>query len=254
MRFRLALALSVSILLIGTASWYRYGINDYTQSNIVTVEQFGTNSAYSADIVRDFLEPRATSTAPVAPLSDTEIIGRQLIADYINLAMSGQATETSINALADRYVESIPTLNKTPAISYADIKVVPNIKVNFQNYANELMTIHKNYAERIARTYTKGANLNTLGPELYSLTATFSIAYEDAASKLKNMAVPASIVPAHIQLVNSYLSSAMSMRAVSETEQDAATSFAGLIMLNDNLKKEDALINTISQILTSNDI
>jgi len=93
-----------------------------------------------------------------------------------------------------------------------------------------------------------------LNTALYSFALTLSTAYTEAASKLKNLPVPASLVPTHLQLVNSYLSSATAMKAVSETEQDSAAAFAGLVVLNENLNKENTILTEISQILTSSGI
>lgn len=255
MRFNLALAVLMSVLLIGVSSWSRFTTTNKTQQGIVAVEQFNTNNDDYEDILQDFSTPKTASTTPVErSLSNTDLIGRQLILDYIGLAGSGQATDASVAALAEQYVISIPSINKAPTINSKDIQVVSNIKTNFQSYANEFTKIHKSYAEYINKAYVVGTNLNTLNPELYSLAITFSTAYTDTALKLKNLPVPTSLVSAHIQLVNSYLSSATAMKAISETEQDSAAAFAGLITLNENLDKENAFINAISQILTSNGI
>src|SRR3989344_3691919 len=228
MRFRLALALLISILLVVTASWSRFGTTNYAPS-IATLEQIQTDNEYYSDdsFIRDFLKPStASTTLPAEPLSNTELIGRQLILDYIGLATSGQATEANIDAVANKYLESIPKIIK----------------------------IHREYAENINKAYAGANSLKTLNPAMYAFTLTFNISYINAANGLKNLPVPTSLADLHLQLINSYFSSAASMKALSETEQDSTAAFAGLIILNENLDKEDVILNEISNILTANGI
>ncbi|KKQ83449.1 MAG: hypothetical protein UT07_C0004G0003 [Parcubacteria group bacterium GW2011_GWB1_38_8] len=256
MRFRLALALLISILLVVTASWSRFGTTNYAPS-IATLEQIQTDNEYYSDdsFIRDFLKPStASTTLPAEPLSNTELIGRQLILDYIGLATSGQATEANIDAVANKYLESIPKIIKVQKISRSDIKIVPDNKSNFQNYADQILKIHREYAENINKAYTGANSLKTLNPAMYAFTLTFNISYINAANGLKNLPVPTSLADLHLQLINSYFSSAASMKALSETEQDSTAAFAGLIILNENLDKEDVILNEISNILTANGI
>lgn len=257
MRFKVALAFLISIILIGGASWSRFGTPKYARPNITTVEQGGEKGIYDAEILQNFLTPKtetANTITPTTSLSDTDLIGRGLIMSYIDLATSGQATEDRITALADQYVEGIPTLNKAEILQYTDIKSVPDTQSNFQQYANNLTDIHQSYATSVKQAGVGPNGLNTLNPELYSFASTFSNAYKNAALKLKDVPVPSSLAQNHLQLLNSYLSSATAMEAVSKTEQDSASAFAGLIVLNENLNKEDVLLIEISKILTSHGI
>lgn len=255
MRFRLALALSASIIVIGIASWLRFGTIKYVSPSIVAVEQAGVDSKSYEDIIQELAKPKTASTTSIeGPTSGTEVISHQLISDYVDLAAGGRATESSIASLADKYVENIPTLIKATVISYSDIQIVPNTKINFQNYADTLTKINSEYTNQISKASSGKENLAVLGPDLYFLAKNFSLAYTDAIPKLKNLPVPTSLALSHLQLINSYLSSAAAMKAISETEQDSATAFAGLIILNQNLTKEDLLLNEIGKILTSNGI
>ncbi len=254
MRFRLALALSVSIILIGFASWTRL-TPAKTIPSLVAIEQVATTEEDYQEILNDFLEPKtATSTPSNVPLSNTDLLGRELIMDYINLAKSGQATDETVIALAENHVGNLPALNNVSRLSYSDIKAVTNTKANFQNYANEITKIHKAYAQSINSVGAGENNLNNLNPALYSFAGMLSSVYNDTASKLKNLPVPTSLAQTHLQLINTYLASAAAMKALSETEKDSATAFAGLVMVNDNLQKEERLLNEISLILTSNGI
>jgi hypothetical protein len=256
MRFRLALAFLVSFLLIGAASWFRFAPADKIEPNIVAVKQAGADDTYYEEILPSFIEPKsASSSSPTSKseLSSTDIISRSLLGEYIDLATSGAATDASIRALADRYVESIPTLNQTTVINYNDIKTVSNTRSNLESYADTLTEIYTEYAVQISNS-SRGKNLAVLGPDLYLVAKTFNQAYTEAALKLRNITVPTPLVFSHLQLVNSYFSSAAAMEALSKTDEDSATAFAGLITFNENLEKEDAILTEISRILTSHGI
>lgn len=254
MRFRLALALSVSVLLIGVASWSRFGTTDYVQPNIVAIEQLGTNNDYE-EILNDFIEPKtASTTPPEIPLSNTDLIGRQLILDYINLAASGQVTETRITTLANRYVENIPTLNEIVALTYTDIKTVPDSKNNFENYSNELAQIYVEHAQHINKVYTGKVTGDSLNDTFYKFAKDVAIIYGNTAQKLKNLPVPIALASNHLKLVNTHFSSATSMESVFETEKDPLTSLAGFIAMNENLDKEIIILKEISQIIKANGI
>ncbi|OHB13660.1 MAG: hypothetical protein A3G05_00515 [Candidatus Zambryskibacteria bacterium RIFCSPLOWO2_12_FULL_45_14] len=254
MRLNLALALSVAVLLIGGASWYRFSSSSTVDYNLAVVEPALTNEDYD-EIIADFLGPKATSTAVVETnLTNTDLIGRQLVLDYISIAANNGGTEADIAALANQYVEGIQTLNRVDTISYADIKTVSNTKSNFQNYSDAATQIYNEYEGILGGAARNSEALNGLSPGLYSVTATMSEAYTGLATKLKNLAVPASVAQSHVELVNIYLSNAVAMEAISETENDPASAFAGLITLKENSDREQELLDQINQILTSNGI
>jgi|SRR3989344_141301 len=250
----LALSLTISVLLIGVASWYRFGTVKVSQPNLVAVEL--TEDDYK-EITADFTGPKEVVVASsTEPFTSTDLIGHQLILDYVSLAGSGQVTDSDVLNLADRYVESLPTLNNPPTIAYADLKVVSDTKSNFQNYIDVLTIISNEYVSSInkIKAQAEGSDLESLNPSLYSLASALNITYTNTASKLKTIDVPGSLVPVHLQLVNIYLSNAAAIEAISKTDQDSTDAFVGLVLLDENLKKEKVVIDEINQILTSNGI
>lgn len=255
MRARLILAFSVSIMLIGVATWSRFASADKPPANIVAINQAEINLDDSEEVLNDFLTPKTTvSVDPAESLSSTDLIGRQLILDYVGMAASGGAGTESIDALANKYVESISTLNNAPSISYTDLKTVSNTRANFQNYADKITKIYKAYEVDMKEAGINEENIKALDPTLYSSTATFSKIYDEAATGLKNIPVPVVLLQSHTDLINTYLSSAGAMKAVSNTELDSARAFAGLVALNENIDREQGLLKEIAQILTSNGI
>lgn len=256
MQFRLALALFISVLLVGTSSWYRLTTTEHVPSEVVAIEQYNSYNNDYENLLRDFTttNPETASTTFSNPPSSAGFLGRGLILDYVDLASSGQVTDNDISNLAEKYLEGVPSLNQAPAISYADIQVVSSNKNNFQSYANQFIKIHEEYRDRILKTYKGGQSLTNSNQNLHLLASSFNIAYTEASSKLQGVPVPAPLATPHLELINSYLSSATAMKAVSEAESDSGVAFAGLIALNENLDKEDVLYGEITKILTANGI
>lgn len=255
MQFRLALALSVSLLLIGVASWSRFTTLEKMPTDIVAVEQLELTDEDYDEILGDFTEPKtASTTSPEIPLTNTDLLGRQLIMDYLGFAADGEATENDIVNLANKYVEGLPTLSASTVINYSDIKTVPDTKSNFQKYTDALTKIHDEYGEKMSRAQNSVSNFSTMSPELYSLYLTMSNTYTNTASKLRGLPVPASLAYMHLALVNNFFSNAAATNAMYKADEDPATAFAGLITLGENVNKESTLLNQIGQILTSNGI
>ena len=255
MRFRLAFALSVSIMLIGVASWSRFVAAEKGPANLIAVKQVASELNDYDTILEDFTEPKETMDIPSdEPLSNTDLIGHQLILDYIGLAASGGAGTESIDALANKYVESIPTLNRPSVLSYADLKTVTNTKANFQNYADNITKIYRDYKETMEAVGIEKVDIETLNPTLYSSILVFSQTYNKTANELENLPVPGALAQIHLSLINTYIANAEAMKALADAERDSASAFAGLVALNENLAKEQELLNEISRVLTETGI
>lgn len=254
MKLRLASALLISILLIGGAGWVRAGsLFKNSSTNSLALESASTTSSYDFSIKKnDSITPEASTQT--GPLSSTDLIGRQLILDYVDLAAQGEASEENLALLANNYVEKIPSLNYSETISYKDIKSVSNTRENFQNYANEFTKIYKSYAENIKRANDSGKDITTLGPGMYSLANSLSKIYSDTANKIKSLPVPLALAENHYKIINVYLSNSAAMKAISRAEQDSSEAFAGMVALNKNLEDESTTLDQISKILTSNGI
>jgi hypothetical protein len=252
MRFRLALALSISILLIGAASWSRISSHKTTKVDLIAVEnRQAENNAYYNDVIVPALEESATSSAPTEALTGTDLIGRQLILDYVNLASNGQADEDNLKSLAERYIDSVPTLNSAPIVSPEEISVVPDKIANIQKYADNLSRIHAEYSGAINKAGNEMIDMNKSGPDYYAFAQAASSIYSTTVNKLKALSVPAPLVESHIRLINSYLANSTSMQAVARANTDSATAFAGLIALNDNSGKERDALDEITRIINS---
>lgn len=249
------IALLFAVLLILGALWFRHNSTKKSELSLVAQVQPATSDTYN-QILNDYFSASASttasSTAPTTPLTDTDIIGRQLILDYVDLAASGKATDESVKALAEKYVGQIPSLNHGDTINIADLKTAFNNKANFQVYGDSFLKIERGYAEELNKATPTTASL--AATQMSLTTGKISQAYTHAALELKGLTVPVALLPQHIQLINSYLQSAAATKAASESNTDSSKAFAGIISLNTNIDKEAALVTNIVQILKSNGV
>jgi hypothetical protein len=256
MRYGVYLAVFFSIILIGMASWVRFdagrageiaiGLEEVRMAEV-------SQQAFEAS-VKDYLEKPATSTAPVEKLTSTDLIGRQLLSDYVSLATNNQANDSSILALANQYIESIPTLVAADAISYGEIKIASTNEGTMSKYSSELVKIQGEYAKQYEGLNTMSLSSEASAETYASFATRAAKVYRDTALKLKNMMVPAPLAQNHFLLVNIYLTNAAAMDAISKISDDPATAFAGIVLLGESIVEEQELLVKIGEILLSNDV
>ncbi len=247
------MALSASLVLIGGASWTRF--NHSNQAGLVAVA--GNNlpqNTYDYDaLTSTYL---ATSTQPGqdnTPLTPTDLVGRQLVIDYLGLAENGQVSDDSLNALADKYVESIPTLVTTSSKTLFDLKVTSNTSEAFQTYASKIQTIYSNYASTLLSSSSNPDSVS-LGPQSTAIAVKMAKIYQGAANSLLALSVPSQLAQAHLDLINLYLQDATAAEAISSSDDDPASSFAGLVAFKGNAQKEQEILGNIQKILTDNGV
>jgi hypothetical protein len=250
MRGRLAIALSVSLVLIGFASWSRLSGGEKTQPSLLAVAQFDTNPE---EVLRDFLATKETvSASSTETLTDTDLLGRQLMLDYVALAANGGATEEALAALAERYVENLPTLTNAEALTAFDLKVVSNNRGSFQTYAAALENIYRTYATGLLGAYS--VESLKIGSKSASMSNKMSEIYRQTALKLRAVPVPADVAEEHLALLNIYLSNASAMESLAVASSDPAQSFAGILAYKANATKEQEIISKIEKILEKNGV
>lgn len=251
MKTRIVFALCVSLFFIGGATWFRFTNTANIVSNIELVERPDPQV-----VSREILDAFISTSTPTEnrPLSDTDVIARQLIIDYINLATSGGASDEAVNTLAEKYVETIPSIaSEAPSIRISDIQLVDDTLTNFQTYANQALEIYASYAQAMASvSLEESVNFNNpaVGPSAKAL----GVVYKNTAEKLQNINVPVALSQEHIRLVNNYLTSSVAMTDLSELGKDPAKSFAGILAINKSLNEEGLILQNIEKILTDNGV
>ncbi|MDP2651209.1 MAG: hypothetical protein Q8O98_01310 [bacterium] len=255
MDIRIASALFASVILIGGASWVRFSNTSGAPAGLAVAESQPAENIEIYNIENTTTISGTAATAPSdAPLTDTGLISRQLILEYVDLAANGQASSANLEALAEKFVNQVPNLNKTSSLGLIDLKVVANSQINFQIYADALVSIQREHGQRISTASAGARSFNTLNSATYAKLNSMAATYANSAERLKALAVPAELAQAHLQLTNSYLSNASAMRAISQADQDSSNAFAGIIILNQNTAEQEAIFAEIVRILNSHGI
>ncbi len=233
-------SLLISLVLVGGAVFYRLSDKNSNPSYGLTVV-----SSSETDEEKGFLDnfikkdDVSSTQATTTTLTTSDLIGRGLISDYVNLAVNQKNDPGNINTLVNQYVESIPTLIVSEQISYLDLKTTSNTKENFEEYAQTFAKVMSTLSQTIQKDDS---------PQ------NISKAYTTAVDVFKKTDVPLSIGSQHLQLINSYLSTSAGMSALSKMVEDPTTAFSGLTVVNANVEKELRLVKEIANILKLNGI
>ncbi len=249
MKSGISVALVLSVLLIGGASWYRFS-QPTTYDGLVAIERKEMSDKQYKDMLDTFLNT-SSSTAETENLNGTDLIGRQLILDYVGLARDGQASPENLSLLAENYVDSLPTLISAQKIYYTDLQVVANNTGNYQKYSDEMENIYQDYSSGLFNSYSERDYLSETdgGAAMYLKMAEV---YQETADRMKSLAIPEEISQNHLALINLYLENAAAMSSVSKSQTDAASSFAGVVTISGNLEKEQGLLDQIEEVVIDN--
>lgn len=241
MRFGVIFSIFISLVTITAAIWVRaHKESSSINPSIVSANDF--------DLPSDqYLQNLTGENAGGEILSNTDLISRQLILNYLDLAQNGRATQGNIYDLAQKYIEEVPTLHSATYVNLSEIAKTEDSKASFTAYEERLNLIHKKFAEKMAPY--KGIKLNTLNAQFFSFASAVSQAYYSAADELKKMKVPSSIAPTHLQLINKYISSAEAMKSLSKADTDPVSAFAGIAIMNNNFSEGEKILTEISIIL-----
>lgn len=246
MHARLFLALFVSIALVGGALWTRLSNNATVKYELALVEPSGGEGEFL-----DYFSNQSSKELAKSPeaVSASDLLGQNLLTDYIGLASSGRATDENVTSLTNKYIEGIPALLKADTKSYNDLKTTSNNQENLTKYAEALAKIYVEHADRINKTLKGGA----ASPETYyEMIGKSASIYKDTASKLLILPVPSLIAAEHLELINTHLLSASAAQSISEMNKDSTLGFAGLVNLNDNAGREVTILEQIVEIIKSN--
>jgi hypothetical protein len=246
------LALFISIVLIGTAGWVRATENKNQKLGLIVVPSL-PQDLMNYDESGGQLTIQNNDVSP-PDLSGTDLIGRQMIADYITLSANGKATNENISSLAQKYVESIPTLIAPERFSLTDLKIIANNQKNLENYAQNVMRIYREYASELLSIEARGNVSTLLISGSGEAASKMSTAYAETAKKLKGVEAPQPVAQLHLNLVNLYLENAAAMNSIATLNADPANAFAGLILMSGNINEEAQLLAEIEQVLTANGI
>ena len=252
MRFSILSALFVSVALIGGAGWFKTTQIKNSPQNIVAVDD-ASNSGLDTYTPTSVADLRASSpNEEGSGLSTTDLVGRQLISDYLSLAGGNAVSDESLIQLGEKYANSIAEIESSTKIDPSTLATVSDTKSSLENYSGELSLIENSKVDALNKINEDESVVNE--SLIYKTAGDISSIYEDAGEKLMEVQVPSSLLILHANLVNSYLSVAAGMKSLSEVDQDSVLSFAGVINAQNSIQAGQTTVRDIIEILVKNDV
>lgn len=243
------IALIACLAMVSGAAWYRYASTPSTAAILSAVATPEQSQAYYDELTAKIL---ATATAtPIAKKDDltaTDLISRQLVSDYISLAQSGQVTSENLEALSTQYAASLSELTQASRITFQDVAVVDNAPAHINAYMKAVAAIYQKYLPAF-KGNTESAISDRLADKDYAFLFKIGEAYANQARELKALSVPASLVEAHIDLVNANLLKAAAFAALAKIDEDPAMALAGIITISQTADAETDILNQMIDIL-----
>ncbi len=252
MRFNIVFAILASIVLIGGASWVRFArTNPFAVSYLAIVpNQLESEN----DILESFLNPKVPDKEPALPLSQTDILGRQLFSDYMALKSRDQLDSNSLKSLINKYSGGILSFESRPSVSKEQINIVPDSTDNSKIYIQKIFETRAKYAGLVVNSFGQRNFTDIDDPDFKELTAYAAKLYQEAAAELKKIPVPVSLADNHIKLIENYLSSSSSIGALSNIAEDPARTYAALNTYAQNVNEEERLLANIQLAILTNGI
>ncbi len=251
MRFSILSALFVSVALIGGAGWFK-------TTNVKNPPQTITPVDRASDSGLDTYTPTSVADLSAnsldeggANLTTTDLVGRQLISDYLSLAGGSDVSEESLTKLGEKYANSIAEIESSTKIDPSTLTTVSDTKANLEKYSEELSLVENSRVDELNRISENESVANE--SLIYKTAGDISSIYEDAGERLMSISVPSSLLTLHTNLVNSYLSVSAGMKSLSKVEEDSVLSFAGVISAQSGIKAGQTIVRDIVEILIKND-
>lgn len=246
MKRSLGIALALSALLIGGASWFRFASAERLSPTITVVNSGSSEiSPTESDTGTDAVLPPSLP----APKNDTELVSQQIFSDYMNLTLTGEATGENLTKLASVYATNIGGLHKAPRLLLTDLTIVDDTREAYDAYAASLTYIYATYQSKIAQALS-GGKIDTSGKAVTSFALALESLYQMEAEALRGISVPREVSNAHLRLINAYLSNAAAFKALANSDQDPASAYAGIVQQKKNGEEEKQAIAEIDRILT----
>ncbi|MEX2013419.1 MAG: hypothetical protein WD897_00690, partial [Parcubacteria group bacterium] len=237
-------ALSISVALIGGALLFRYLPTSSTPAQIIAVSHIEPFSSEDAVLADFFSTETALPTSSTTPLSQTDLIGRQLFSDYIGLKSQGDVTSSNINILANKYAESIKNFDVViPKVNPNQVIVLPDSKENLATYGNAMTNIRNRYKNLVTTEAqsSEGDITDINSPAFSTFMGAVGKLYQASANELTLMGVPTSLASNHINLINNHLESAEVMTSLGNTAKDPIRAYAALSIYAQHTDKESEL-------------
>lgn len=255
LRPRVVFALSLSALLIGGATLHRFVFASTPQNSILVLDQIPTKTTSDVDPgVTPQITAESTTTTP-SNITTTDLLSRQLLSDYLAMATQGQTTDQSIANLADKYADTIVSLDTSNAGTIGQIKIVDDSKVNLDLYGKNLSAVYQKYHNLTDIVIKKSGNISDPSSLAFSsVMKSLSILFKQSAVELRGMSVPSPFVDLHTRLIKNYLSSASTFVSLSNVSTDSAGAFGALSAQAKNSSDQEQILSQIQTTLLTNGV
>lgn len=248
MLFRVGIAVFLSFILIGGATWVRVSNQKSPAPTLIGVESSNTEGTLTYEDVYGPAKDAETAI-PEENLTTTDLIGRQLISEYISLSSKSELSPDSLMGLADKYIELVPSIKIAgiKTISVSDIETVSDTEENYLDYDENINVIYEEYIDSFDLVGEEELALNELPLDHVS---SIQKIYKNISQNLSDIAVPKSIASSHIKLINHYLSVENYLQKIIDESSDPVVAMANLIILSEKSQDEAMLIDDINDALS----
>jgi hypothetical protein len=253
LRFNLAFSLVISFVFIAGATWFRISHNKPVPQSLSVESAQNDLAIYQGSPLDVYIGEGKNSTS-TDKLNSTDLLGRQLFSDYLNLNSNHQVTPENINKLASSYADSILNLQTSSKIDRSKVTVTADSPEAIGKYGNAVFEIRTRYGKLVEKSLAQNKFTDASGPEFSKFMSSVSTIYKQVADEMQNLPVPASLVDNHVKLVNNYLSSSESARSLSNLSQDSLSAYAALNSYATTEEEEGNLLTNIQVALVSNGI
>ncbi|MGB3921999.1 MAG: hypothetical protein WBL19_01790 [Minisyncoccia bacterium] len=255
MRFGTIFALLFSVVIVGLALLWRFSDTKESESVLYSVETERPDDYEEA--LAYFTQPaapQATTTEPAEPkpLTETDIISRNLLLSYLGVAVGNEDIEKEdMEKVAERYLDQAVGLHKFEKIGAESLKMVADSEANARTYGLGFANIYTTYAASMAGVM--GDLTATDQPEntYAQFVAPIADSYSGIATALKVLPVPVSLSLLHLELINIYLSNAAAMKSIGKMNEEPLTAMSGLVAIKENGAKEMAILKELMEVFTS---
>ena len=247
MRFKLALSVCIALLLIVTAVWYRYQNQVISSDGGFVEQELAVESIdYEEYLLGQLRTGLVASTSPETDsgeLTATDLVGRQLFLDFLNMSSKGEATEENILSLANLYEENIVSLRGYEKMGPLELTVVPTTKENLIRYGEAVSEIYLRYQKLVEAetSMVDDSIFSSINPSSKQFASSLDKIFSLEAEEMRKLKVPQTLAETHLELTNNYLARAWFYRAIAEADTDPVLAFAAIASQDKNLAEETAL-------------
>ncbi len=246
-------AIFLSVALISGALWVRYDkTNAFKEKEAELLAVRSQNQKDTALVNEELFGNSNPNSENKIPLNETDLVGRQLFTEYMDLSSKGQATPENLNKLAEKYAKNIITLDNSVYINESQIKTVEDTESNLEFYGQTVFEIRAKYSTIIKAESRKNSSLTAGSPEFSKFMLKVSDLYKTSSNEIRNTPVPEILKKTHLDLVNNYISSSNSAKALSDLKSDPLSAYAALNTQAKNSEEESSIFLTIEQTMRSN--